>query len=131
VSHVTEQESAALVGYLSEPGIVPVPRIGTAATDDQLGPEIQGFLLQPLVVDESGGGIHLVRQTLKVNGGGRDLLPTGGVVAVCEVATGGEIQTHDAIVGLEHSGVGGEVGRRTRVGLNVDAPLGGIEMEGL
>lgn len=131
MSHVTEQESAALVGYLSEPGIVPVAWVGTATTDDQLGPEIQGFLLQLLVVDQSGRGIHLVRQTLKVNGGGGDLLPTGGVVAVGEVAPGGEIQTHDAVVRLEHGGVGGEVGRRTRVGLDVDAPSGGIEMEGL
>ncbi|WVZ05759.1 hypothetical protein V8G54_019105 [Vigna mungo] len=49
---------------------------------------------------------------------GRDLLPSGGVVAVGEVAAGGEIQT-DAVVGLEHGSVGGEVGRRTRIGAQV------------
>ncbi|KOM43817.1 hypothetical protein LR48_Vigan05g142200 [Vigna angularis] len=60
-----------------------------------------------------------------------NLLPTESIVALGEVAAGGEIQTHDAVVGLEQCSVGGEVGRRTRVGLDVDAPPGGIEMEGL
>ena len=44
-----------------------------------------------VVVDVASGGVYFVREALKVNGGGRDLLAIGGVVAVGEVAAGGEI----------------------------------------
>lgn len=46
------------------------------------------------------------------------------------MSTGREIEAHDAIVGFEQSSIGGEIGRATGVGLDVDAPLGGIEAVG-
>lgn len=42
----------------------------------------------------------------------------------------GQVQSHDAVVGFEHSGVGGEVGRRPRVGLDVDAPQRRVQVKG-
>jgi hypothetical protein len=131
VSHVTEQERAALIRNRAEPGVVPVPGVRTTTTNDQPGPEIQGLLLQLIVVDIPSIERHLVGQALEVNRGRRDLLPSGGVVPMCEVAAGGEIQAHDAVVGLEHGRVGSEVGRRAGVGLHIDAPLGGVDVEGL
>ena len=40
-----------------------------------------------------------------------------------EMATVGEVETHDALVGLEERSVNGEIGRGARERLNVDAPL--------
>jgi hypothetical protein len=131
VSHVAEQERAALIRHSAEPGVVPVPGVRTTTTNDQPGPEIQGLLLQLIVVDVPSIERHLVGQALEVNRGGRDLLPSGGVVPMRKVAARGKIQAHDAVVGLEHGRVGGEVGRRTGVGLHIDAPAGGVEVEGL
>jgi len=48
---------------------------------------------------------------------------------VGEVATGGQIQPHDAVVRVEHRRVGGEVGRGAGVGLHIDAPGLGVEVE--
>ena len=48
-----------------------------------------------------------------------------------EVAAGREVQAHDAVVGVEDGGVGGEVGGGAGVGLNVNAPFGGVAVEGL
>ena len=49
--------------------------------------------------------VELVWQGLKVDGGGRDLLAICCVVAMCQVATAGQIQTHDSVVWVEQSGV--------------------------
>jgi len=35
-----------------EPSIIPVPGISTASTDNKLRPEIQGFLLQLVIINE-------------------------------------------------------------------------------
>jgi hypothetical protein len=56
-------------------------------------------------------GIELVRQRLKVNGGGRDLLSAGGVVAVREMATGGQVKPHDTVMRVQQGSVHREVGR--------------------
>ncbi|RUP49866.1 hypothetical protein BC936DRAFT_141174 [Jimgerdemannia flammicorona] len=47
------------------------------------------------------------------------------------MATGGELQTHEAVVGLDQSGEGREVGGGAGVRLNVDTPDDGIQAEGL
>ena len=56
-------------------------------------------------------GVQLVGQGLEIDGGGRDLLATGGVVAVGEVTTRGQVESHHAVVGVQEGGVHGEVGR--------------------
>lgn len=131
VSHVTEQQSATLISNGPEPGVIPIPGVSASTADNQLRPEIQGLLLEAIVINVAGGGANLIGQALEVNGSGGDLLATRGVVAVGEVATGGQVEAHDAVVGVEESGVGSEVGRGAGVGLNVDAPLGGVAVEGL
>ena len=50
-----------------EPGIIPVPRISTASTDNKLRPEIQGFLLQLVIINEPSLLDDLVRKNLEVN----------------------------------------------------------------
>lgn len=42
----------------------------------------------------------------------------------------GQVEAHDAVVGLQQARVDGEVGGRAREGLHVDAPLSGVELEG-
>lgn len=130
MSHITEQQGPAFVSNGSKSTIVPIPWVGTSTADNKLGAEVKGFLLKLIVVDISGRGADLVRETLEVNGGGRNLLTPGGIVAVGKVSTGREIEAHDTIVGVEQSCVGGEIGRATGVGLDVDAPPGGIEAVG-
>ncbi|URE31071.1 Nuclear transport factor 2 (NTF2) domain [Musa troglodytarum] len=130
VSHIAEQQGPALVGNRSEPCVVPIPRVGTATADDELGAKVEGFLLELVVVDVPGHGADLVGEALEVNGGGGDLLATGGVVAVSEVSAGGKVEAHDAVMGIEKGGVGGEIGRTTGVWLDVDAPPGGVESVG-
>lgn len=48
-----------------------------------------------------------------------------------QVASAGEIQTHDAVVWLEEGSVHGEVGWGAGEGLHVDAPLSWVEAEEL
>jgi hypothetical protein len=127
--HVAEQQRTDLVGDGPEPGVVPVPRVGAAPADDELRAEVHGLLLELLVVYVPSGGADLVRQALEVDRGGGDLLPAGGVVAVREVATRGEVEPHDPVVRVEQRSVGSEVRGRSRVGLHVDAPGGGVEAE--
>lgn len=47
------------------------------------------------------------------------------------LATIGQVQPHQAVVGLQQGCVGCKVGRRPRVGLNVNAPAGRIQVERL
>uniref|UniRef100_A0A0A8Y5G5 Uncharacterized protein n=1 Tax=Arundo donax TaxID=35708 RepID=A0A0A8Y5G5_ARUDO len=129
MSHVAEQHGAALVRDGPEPGVIPIPRVRAPSADDELGAKIHGLLLQPGVVDVPGVGAHLVRQALKVDGRGRDLLAAGRVVPVGEVPPGRQVEPHDPVVGLEQPCVGREVRRRARVWLHVDAPGGGVEVE--
>jgi hypothetical protein len=67
---------------------------------------------------------------LKVDGGGGDLL---GVCleAVAEVASVGQVQAHDALMRGQQRSVHVEVGGGAGEGLHVDAPLGGVQVEGL
>jgi len=50
---------------------------------------------------------------------------------VGKVPAMGQIKTHDAVVGLQQPTVHIEVRRGTREGLNVDTPLGRVQVEGL
>jgi hypothetical protein len=82
VRHVAEQQGPDLVGDGPEPGVIPVPRVRTATADDELGAEVKCLLLDLLAVDVPRCGAHLVRQALKVDRGGGDLLTAGRVVPV-------------------------------------------------
>ncbi len=130
VGHVAHQDRANLIGDRAHGDVVPIASIGRAAADDELGAESLGGLAELDIVNEAGGGVDLVRERLEVDGGGGDLLG-GGVEAVGEVTARGEIETHDAVVGLEETSVDLEVGGRSGVGLDVHTPLGGIQTKGL
>ena len=98
VRHVHHEHRAALVGDLAELGVVPVARVRRAAANQHLRPEVHRLLLELNVVDQTGGGVELVRQRLKEDGRRADLFHAGGVVAVREVPAGGQIEAHDAVV---------------------------------
>ena len=57
---------------------------------------------------------HLVGHALEEDGGGRDFL-LGGEEPVGEVTAVGQVQPHDAAVGLHQGGVHGKVTRRPAV----------------
>lgn len=59
------------------------------------------------------------------------LLLGGSLVTVTQVTTVGEIKTHETVMRAHESLVDLQVGRATTEALNVDAPLGGVEVESL
>lgn len=60
-----------------------------------------------------------------------DSLAGGGLVAVGQVTTVGEIKTHETVVRTHQSLVDLQVGRAAGKALDVDTPLGGVQVEGL
>lgn len=50
---------------------------------------------------------------------------------MAQVATMGEVQTHQTTVGRHQSLVDLQVGRASTEALNIDTPLGGVDVEGL
>lgn len=131
MSHITKQESSTLISNLLKPLVIPIPGISTASTNNQLGPEIQRLLLQSIVVNIPRLRINLVGQALEINRGRANLLPSGCIVPVGQMAARRQIEPHDTVVGVEHRRVGGEIGRGAAVWLDIDAPFGGVEAVGL
>lgn len=64
---------AVHVSNLAEAGVVKVPGVGRSTADEDPGLEEEGVLLEGIVVDETGGGVHLVREGLEVDGRSRDV----------------------------------------------------------
>lgn len=62
---------------------------------------------------------------------GLDSLALGGLVAVAQVATVGEVKAHETAVRGHDGLVDLEVGRAAGQALDVDTPLVGVEVEGL
>lgn len=117
---------AHLVADLAHACVVVVPGVRRRAGNDELRAEEQGCLLEAVVVDEAGRLIEAVWQRLEEDGRCGDAL-LRGVEAVREVAAVGEVEAHDAVVGLQECSVNCEVGRGAGVWLNVDAPLVGCK----
>jgi hypothetical protein len=111
VGHVHHEVRAVEVGDLTHASVVEVARVRGGTADDDPGLEEDGVLLQSIVVDETSRGVDLVRERLEVDGRGRDLA-LGGVSTVSEVTSVSETKAHDAVLGLNESGEGGEVGGR-------------------
>lgn len=130
VSHIDDEVGANLIGNLAHALVVNQTAVGRGTSDQTLGAVHLGVTLESVVVDDTGLKVNTVREGLEVGGNGRDLAG-GGLVAVTQVTTVGEIQAHQAVVGTHESLVDLEVGGATRKALNVDAPLGGVEVEGL
>jgi hypothetical protein len=131
VRHVAEQQGPDLVGDGPEPGVIPVPRVRTATADDELGAEVKCLLLELLVVDVPRCGAHLVRQALKVDRGGGDLLTASRVVPVQAHGVAGALAVRElqarGVAGAQAAGTwAGGVGRRGACGLA--AGDGGCEL---
>lgn len=71
---------------------------------NQLGPEQHCRLLQHVVVDDTCLLVQTVWHLLKVDGRRGDLLSVG-LVAMAQVASMREVQSHDAIMGLQQGRV--------------------------
>jgi hypothetical protein len=128
VSHVAQQVRSVAVGDLSQSLVVPVSGVGGSSTDDHSGLVETGVGGQLLVVDETGSRCDSVRERLEVDGRSGDLL-LGGVVTVSQVTTVGKTQTHDSVLRVDQGGESRKIGSRTRVGLDVDTPDLGVEVE--
>mmetsp|Transcript_58698 Transcript_58698/g.139776 ORF Transcript_58698/g.139776 Transcript_58698/m.139776 type:complete len:556 (-) Transcript_58698:504-2171(-) len=130
VRDVCHEVCAHLVRNLPELGKVDHARISRSTTQDHGRTEDQRRLTQLIEVDEPCLRVHAVRQRLKVDGRGTDLL-LGRVVAVGEVPAARQVQAHDAGMGRQQGSVDGKIGWAARVGLHVDAPLLLIQAESL
>lgn len=130
VSHVDHEVAANSVGDLAHAGVVNLAAVGRGTGNKDLGAVHEGVLLELVVVDDASLEVDAVREGLEVGGDSRDLLG-GSLVAVGQVATVGQVETHDALVRPHDGLVDLEVGRRARKALHVDAPLLGVELEGL
>ena len=114
VGHVHEQDRPDAVGDARHPLEVPQPRIGARAAHDELGPDLVGLRLHRVVIDALGVltdavGVHLVELAAEVERH-----------AVGEMAAVGQVHAEDPVARLEDAEVGGHVGLRPAVGLDVD-----------
>lgn len=128
VSHVAQEVRTVGVGNLSQSLVVPVSGVGGSTTNDQSGLVQASVGSELFIVDQTGSGGDSVRERLEVDGRSGNLL-LGGVVAVSQVTTVRETQTHDSILRVDQGGESGKVGGRTRVRLDVDTPDLGVEVE--
>ena len=114
VGHVDEQERADVGRDGGHPVEVPQARIGGRATDDELGTDLAGggghrVVVDPFSVLAHAVGMDLVQPAREVEGH-----------AVGQVAAVGKVHAHDPVARFEDAEVGGHVGLRTRVRLDVD-----------
>ncbi|RUS23247.1 hypothetical protein BC937DRAFT_89717 [Endogone sp. FLAS-F59071] len=129
VGDVGHEVSAVEVSDFAETGVVPFTRVGRSTADEELGTEEEGVALESIIVDQTGLVVNLIGHGFEVDGGRRYLL-LGSLVAVGQVAAGSELQAHETVMGLDQSSESRKVGGRARVGLDVDTPDFGIQMEG-
>lgn len=127
--HITHQITSIRIRNLPQPPVIPIPRVRARPTDDQSGLEQPRILRELFIVDQTGLWVDSVREGLKVDGRGGDLL-LGGVVAVGEMSTVGETESHDTVLRVDEGREGGKVGGGSGVGLDVHSPDGGVEVEG-
>lgn len=113
VSHIGKHVGVDLVANLADAFVVDQTAVGTGTGNNDLGSVEHGELLELLIVDEAGLLVELVRDGLEVLGNCRDLLG-GCLVSVGQMATVGEVQTHQAIMGIHERRVDVQVGGSTR-----------------
>lgn len=130
VGDIAHEDGVVGVSNLSHALVVVEAGVRGGTGDDELWAEDGRVLGEGIVINVSSFDIQVVRHGFEEDGGGRDAL-LGGHVTMGQVATVRQIQAHDAVVGCEETRVDGKVGGRTGVGLDIDAPFGGIQIEGL
>lgn len=67
VGHVHHEVRTVEVSDLAKTLVVPVSRVSGGTTDQDPGLEEESVLLECVVVDETGGGVDLVRKGLEVD----------------------------------------------------------------
>ena len=78
-----------------------------------------------------GTRLELLREKEGKIGGSFHLLLLGGLVAVAQMATVGEVQSHESSMRRHEGLVDLQVGGTATQGLNVDTPLLRVDVEGL
>lgn len=130
VGHVDNQVGADLVGDFPHSLVVDQSAVGRGTGDQDLWSEQNGGFLQHVVVNQAGAQVDSVRHGFEVRRHSRDLSGVG-LVTVGQVATMGQVETHQSVVWLHDGLVDLQVGWRARQGLDVDAPLLRVQVEGL
>lgn len=140
MGHVDHKVAANLVGDLAEALVVHLTAVGRGSGDDDLGPVHEGVLLELLIVDDAGLEVDAVGEGLEIGGHCGDPrrwsarwlwyaaaildgLLGGGLVAVRQVTTVGQVETHDSVVRAHDGLVNLQVGRASTQALHVDSPL--------
>mmetsp|Transcript_21723 Transcript_21723/g.40545 ORF Transcript_21723/g.40545 Transcript_21723/m.40545 type:complete len:300 (-) Transcript_21723:60-959(-) len=136
VGHVHHQKSSVGIGDLTELFVVPVARVCGSTSNDQGRLEESCITSKLLIIDVSSLGVDTVWKRFKVNRSSRhslsgSLLLGVGVESMSQVSTTGQIQAHDTIVWAQESSVDSKVGRRSRIRLDIDAPLFRVQVIGL
>lgn len=156
VSHVDNEVGADLVSDLAHASVVDQAAVGGGTSDQALGAVELSVGLELIVVNDTGLKVDTVGEGLEVGRDSRDpaertvsiqctltrrvlcretnpqnLLSGGSLVTVTQVTTVGEVKTHETVVRAHEGLVDLQVGRATTEALNVDAPLGGVQVESL
>lgn len=122
VGHVNNEVGANRVGNLTEAGIVNVAAIGGGTSNNDSGSVELGILCEGVVVNDTSLGIDSIGERLKVVADGRNLL-AGDLVSVGQVTAVRKVKAHETAVKGHDGLIDLKVGRGTREGLNVHAPL--------
>lgn len=152
VGNVDNEVGTNRVGNLAHALVIDEAAVGRSTGDEDLGAEELSVLLELVVVNDASVKVDTVGHGLEVGGDSRDpreahvsslwgnvdpgkagkcLLALGGLVTVAQMATVGEVETHESAVRRHDGLVDLEVGRAAAQALNVDTPLRGVEVEGL
>lgn len=113
MSHVGQQVRAYIISQLAHALVLDKPTVSRCSSHDDLWSVEVCQLLHAVVVDDASLLIQSVGKCLVVLGDGRYLL-CSGLVAMRQVAAMGEVETEDAIMGVEDGGVGVKIGWRPR-----------------
>lgn len=121
VGHIDDQVGADRVGNLAHALVVNLTAVRRGTGDERLGPVEDGRLGQHVVIDDSSFLVDTIGHGLKVGGNCRDPgadiskqlrspkwkgneLLLGGLVSVGQMAAMGQVQAHQAVMGL-HDGL--------------------------
>lgn len=149
VGHVDNEVGTDLVSDLAHALVVDQTAVGGGTGDQALGAVELSIGLQSVVVNDAGLQVNAVGEGLEVSRDGRDpgklvrnfvhgctmtkcnSLLGGSLVAVGQVTTVGEVKTHQTLVRAHEGLVDLQVGRAATKALDVDTPLGRVQVEGL
>ena len=113
VGHVDQENGADRIGHLTEAGEIDDARIGAAAGDDHfrlvfLGQARELVVIDTLIFFADAIGDHFIELAGKIQ-----------VMAVREMAAVRQVHTEDGVARIEHAAVGGFIGLRSAVRLDV------------